>query len=457
MKRILCFLVLCILLETGATLLLAKSFPSGVVDLPGATNEKNPIGTLDSRPWLNPNVAGFRIRSPWDNTEPTDGTYNWVQIDECFANALASGKFLGLSITSGICAPPWLMGGVTFTDGSTALNVATLTSLTANFATADVGRVIVSPNFLAGTTIVSRTSSTVVQTSTAALKTTTINKPVAFSILKRNTGGAAFRVLTAPDSGVMVVPWDPFAKAKFKEMIADLGARYDNNPQLGYVAMTGFCQTGEAYLASTQSDIDFFNASAIAAGYSATADLPAGLVAWEAIVKEIVAQYMTSFPTTALVITGARPYGGPELITGTRAMNDIFAWGITTYPGRFGIMNSQLHVTSGIGYYLDKAIFDNHLTNPVGIQFLCASTEDNIARLCNAAPYGTDPLLAPDVAVDRSLAAGVSFGCNYIEVYEGDVNNPAYQTMLGTYNTQLKATVPSDGNAPQAPRNLRIP
>lgn len=265
-----------------------------MVDLPGSTSAKSPIGAIDAHPWLNPNVAGLRIRTGWDNTETADGIFNWVQIDECLANAATSGKFIGLSLIAGLSAPPWLMGGVSFTDGSTTLNVATLTSLTASFVTADVGRVIVSSNFPPGTTIVSRVSSTVVQTSLAATNSSTIKKPALFSILKRNTGGAAFRVLTAPDSGVMVVPWDPVAKARFKEAVIALGAKYDKNPQLGYIAMTGFCQAGEAYLASTQADIDFFNASAIAAGYSATADLPAGLVAWEAVVKEIVAHDIIS-------------------------------------------------------------------------------------------------------------------------------------------------------------------
>ncbi len=64
--------------------------------------------------------------------------------------------------------------------------------------------------------------------------------------------------------------------------------------------MAGFCQQGEAYLATTQVDIDFFDADAIAAGYAPTDDLSAGLVAWEATIEEIVATYMTAFPTTPL-------------------------------------------------------------------------------------------------------------------------------------------------------------
>ena len=413
-----------------------KPHPAGIIDLPGAIDADDPIGPISDHPWLNVNVDGLRVRTGWDDLEIADNVYNWPLIDDCLANALTSGKFIGLGVISGLDAPPWLMGGVTFTDAWTTTDVATLTSSTANFVTQDVGKVIVCDAFPVGTTIVSIISSTVVQTSTTATRTTT-NTPVAFSILARNPGGAAFRVLTAPDQGVMPVPWDPLAKAKWKEFVTALGARYDSNPQLGYMVMTGFCQTGEAYLATAQADIDFFNASAIAAGYVPTPDLPAGLVAWEATVEEIVDTYMTAFPTTPLLITGARPY--PDLQGGTRAMNDIFAWGVATYPGRFGIMNSQLHATSTVGYFLNAAIYANYLTEPVGIQFLCStSTDDNVARLSNSPPYGSDPLLSAYDAINNSFTAAVNIGCKFAETYEVDVENPAYQTMLATQGAALR-------------------
>ena len=421
-----------------------KPYPRGIIDLPGAISAKNPIGTITDHPWQNVNVDGLRIRTGWDNTETADGVYNWAQIDECLTLAVTSGKFIGLGMIAGIDAPPWLMGGCTFTDGVTTLDVATLTSSTANFVTEDVGRVIVSAYFPAGTTIVSRISSTVVQTSAAATRTTNTKNPAAFSILACNPEGAAFRVLTAPDSGVMVVPWDPLAKAKWKAFVTALGARYDSNPQLGYMVMTGFCQAGEAYLASVQADIDFFDASAIAAGYVATADLPAGLVAWEATVKEVVDTYMTAFPTTPLLITGARPYGGTQSSAGTKAMNDIFAWGVTTYPGRFGIMNAQLHVTSSTGYYLNAAIYNNRFTEPVGIQFLCSTNSaDNVARLSNSPPYGSDPLLSAYDAINNSFTAAVKIGCKFVETYEVDVKNSADQTILATQGAALKSPTPT--------------
>ena len=105
----------------------------------------------------------------------------------------------------------------------------------------------------------------------------------------------------------MVVQWDPVAKAKWKRFIVALAERYDNSPQLQYLGMTGFQKTGECYLAAAQADIDFFDASAVAAGYAATDELPAGLVAWEATVKEIVGQYMTSFPNTPVSLPGHGP------------------------------------------------------------------------------------------------------------------------------------------------------
>src|SRR4029077_2218571 len=168
----------------------AKPFPRGLIDLPSAITAKAPIGTIDDHPWLNPNVSGLRIRTGWDNTETADGVYNWVQIDESLALAATSGKFIGLSVGAGITCPPWLLGGVTFTDGETVVDETTLTSLTANFTAADVGRVIVATNYLpTGTTIVSVTSSTVARTSEAATKSTITKKPMTFSILARNPGG----------------------------------------------------------------------------------------------------------------------------------------------------------------------------------------------------------------------------------------------------------------------------
>ncbi len=262
----------------------SKPFPAGIVDLPGSISASNPIGPIYSHPWQNVNVAGMRIRTGWKDIETQDGVYNWKLIDDCLALAATSGKFIGLGAIAGIKSPPWLMGADTFTDGSTTLNVATLTSPTASFVAADVGRVIDCDKFPPGTTIISRTR-TVATLSAPATATKSGN--LTFSILARHPG-VPFHVLTAPDSGVMPVPWDPVVLTQWTAFVAALGARYDGNANLRYVPMGGFSQTGESYLATQQADVDYFNASAVAAGYAATVDFSAGMVAWQAVTKKII-------------------------------------------------------------------------------------------------------------------------------------------------------------------------
>src|SRR2546423_5991976 len=163
----------------------SKPFPAGIVDLPGSIDDKHPIGLISSHPWQNGSVTGIRIRTGWKDIETQDGIYNWKLIDDCLALAATSGKFIGLSVTAGIKSPPWLMGADTFTDGSTTLNVATLTSPIASFVAADVGRVIDCAKFPPGTTIISRTSSVATLSAPA---TATKSGHLTFSILARHPG-----------------------------------------------------------------------------------------------------------------------------------------------------------------------------------------------------------------------------------------------------------------------------
>lgn len=412
----------------------AKPFPAGIVNLTGSISAHNPIGPIYAHPWQNVNVDGMRIRTGWEDIETQDGVYNWRLIDDCLALAATSGKFIGLSVVAGIKSPPWLMGADTFTDGSTTLNAARLSSPTANFVAADVGRVIDCKKFPPGTTIISRTNSVATLSAPA---TATKSGNLTFSILARHPG-VPFRVLTAPDEGVMPVPWNPVVLSKWKAFVAALGARYDGNPKLRYVPMGGFSQTGECYLATQQADIDYFNARAVAAGYTATVDFSAGMVAWQAVTKEIINTYMTAFPTTPPFITVARPF--PQDQGGIRAVNAIVAWGVARYPSRFGIMNSQLHATSVPGYFANAAIYNNWLHQPTGVQFLCSSaTADNVARLSNSPPWGSDPLLSPYHAINNSFSAALNIGCRYVETYEADVTNSAYQTILATQGAALKS------------------
>ena len=135
---------------------------------------------------------------------------------------------------------------------------------------------------------------------------------------------------------------------KWKRFIAAFGARYDGNPYLVYVPMGGLGQTGESRVAIETSDIAWFDANAVANGYSATADYSAAVVAWKASTEAIMDAYMPAFPTTPPFITMASCFG--SVGGGSDAINDIVAYAAANYPGRLGFMNSQLNaVTGGAG------------------------------------------------------------------------------------------------------------
>ena len=149
---------------------------------------------------------------------------------------------------------------------------------------------------------------------------------------------------------------------------------------------------------------------------------------------------MTAFPTTAPFFTGASPFGASG--GGSAGMGAVVDWGVATYPGRFGIMNAQLNAvqTGGTPFTI---ITNNAATQPTGIQFLCSSaTEDGVARLSNSPPYGDDPLLSAYDAMNNSFTIAVNIGCEFVETYEDDVTNGAYQTMLATQGAALRSNAP---------------
>ena len=104
--------------------------------------------------------------------------------------------------------------------------------------------------------------------------------------------------------------------------------------------------------ANTQAGIDFFDANAEAVGYQATDTLPAGLVAWEAKAKEIVAQHIHFISEHAASHQWGKAAWRSRAAVRQVAMPDIFDWGVAAYPGRFGIMSVQVQASSGPNNFL---------------------------------------------------------------------------------------------------------
>lgn len=212
----------------------------------------------------------------------------------------------------------------------------------------------------------------------------------------------------------MTIPWDTAFQNNWLPFISALGARYDADPDLGYVVISGLGQNVETYLSQTANDDAALNALG-------------GTPAWIAAAQQIIAAYADAFPTTPFFMTTSKPLFATDSIS---ALQQVIDWAVATYPGRFGIMNATLNANSSTVYYPNLAIYTYRTTQPVGFQTLSSSIS-NPARL-----KGT---------LDQALTQGVALGADFVEVYQNDGDLPANQPVLANQGTALMANVPPTG------------
>ena len=83
-----------------------QSVPSGlVVDI-------TPQQTLDLRAVNNPCISGVAFQIHWSDIEPGQTNPDWSRLDELFAAAEASKKWVHLEVFPGFFAPAWVLEGV---------------------------------------------------------------------------------------------------------------------------------------------------------------------------------------------------------------------------------------------------------------------------------------------------------------------------------------------------------
>jgi len=197
----------------------------------------------------------------------------------------------------------------------------------------------------------------------------------------------------------MPLPWDPVFQTKWLAFVRAMGLRYDGNPTLGYVVISGLGQAIETAMAKTTAD----NNTLTALG---------GPPAWVTAAKQIIAGYAQAFPTTPFFITASQPFLGQETMLDLQTVID---WAVATYPGRFGIMHAGLNAHSSIVYYPNLAIYTYYHAQPTGFQMLCSALRDP-NRL-----GGT---------LNQALTQGVLLGGKYVELYQADADAAQYQTIL---------------------------
>lgn len=86
-----------------------KPLPTGLV----VVIENNPQAErLDVGALNNPSISGVALQIHWSDLEPTEGKPDWAKLDQLFAAAEASGKWVQLLIFPGFFSPSWALQGV---------------------------------------------------------------------------------------------------------------------------------------------------------------------------------------------------------------------------------------------------------------------------------------------------------------------------------------------------------
>ena len=228
----------------------------------------------------------------------------------------------------------------------------------------------------------------------------------------------------------MPIPWDDEFMTQWSALVRAIGQRYDGNPTLGYVVMSGFGQEIETCLAQSHADVTALTARG-------------GMPSWILAAQQLIQLYAEAFPTTPFFITAANPFGRNNA-DGLAALQQVIDWGVATYPGRFGIMNATLNANSNTLYYPNLAIYTYYRTQPTGFQTLCSAARDP-QRL-----GGT---------LEQALTAGVQLGAKFVEVYQLDADDPANQEVLATQGAALEANAsptPTPSATPSPSTDLTI-
>jgi len=84
-----------------------KPVPSGLV----AVIKNDPGQPLDPKPFLNRYISGVALQIHWSDIEPVQGKPDWTRLDELFAAAQLSHKWVHLLIFPGFFSPPWALAG----------------------------------------------------------------------------------------------------------------------------------------------------------------------------------------------------------------------------------------------------------------------------------------------------------------------------------------------------------
>ena len=143
--------------------------------------------------------------------------------------------------------------------------------------------------------------------------------------------------------GNQPLPWDTSYQQKWLKFVAAFAARYESNPACSYVVMGGFMQNFNTTMAKIEEDATAMEnlAKHPPAGYPGlVTSYPDFSAAYVPAAEKIIDGYVTSFPTTSLLLTMFSVIPGD---VGIDLGIEIADWGRETYVGHVGTMVSTLY------------------------------------------------------------------------------------------------------------------
>jgi Beta-galactosidase len=219
--------------------------------------------------------------------------------------------------------------------------------------------------------------------------------------------------------------WDPTYLAKKKAMIAALGKHFTKNSTVAIVTASFANATSEDWnVPHTTADIQNW----FAVGYTSANLLDAG--------KQIIDATMAAFPNqyVTLAIGGNGHVGGTGSLdpTADYVARNAIATARASWPGRLIAQMNSLSTFNpaapGPDGSIWKLLWDSQ--PDVGGQMVYNCVNDPTYRVNGGIP------IAPALALTKSVNKGVSYGMNYIEIYQIDVINlPAVITYAQTVLT----------------------
>lgn len=217
------------------------------------------------------------------------------------------------------------------------------------------------------------------------------------------------------------MPWDEVYLAEWKKFIDAFGAKYNGNPAIAWVRVTGPMNTTTMdwnLQAATNWDKyigtgDEFSDAKLAGAVTNAMD-------W----------FAAAFPLKPLAIAVGKTKitDSPPYLTAATAVAD---YGFATYPLQFAIQKNNWNgsMTPPEEPDPDFDLIRQHAPN-AGAQMLWSATDDPFCRMNNLVSP-CDPYTSLSGAMD--LAIG--YNLNFLEIYPQDIVNPDLQTVLERFYT----------------------